>query len=375
MLFRSGPKVQSTLRQATSAIASAFISSSAASKTTDTVKVNVRHHHPWWSRDNIIPFLKDMVLKIPRALAIDLYHLGRAMIWTLAAFPAGAYYLGSAVVGSSVSFARRTHNRLYGTSSTPGQRLDHQTTVLDFRCISWMLQTSLDKAVRLSALKHLAAMTTLVDFNPTLVVDCFNIFISCINANNRNVVVLQGAEKLATLSAVCFLRTFHHLSVMDPTSGVLADLRQRYNRVFHSGTDFRSLPFYHTMIRINNSVDRPVRWGNYRPPTRGHIPVSQHMAEAARIGYQKSQPQKVPRWILRFTLHSLSLDPPPPTPAVATWLSIIAIDLGCDILNTRATTLDERCVCISQMTITLTSNQCTCGASFESDSSGTYNDG
>jgi len=38
------------------------------------------------------------------------------------------------------------------SSATPGS--DSQTAMLDFRCISWMLQASLDKAVHLSTLKH-----------------------------------------------------------------------------------------------------------------------------------------------------------------------------------------------------------------------------
>ena len=42
---------------------------------------------------------------------------------------------------------------------------------------------------------------------------------------------------------------------------------------------------------------------------------------------------KVPRWLLRFALHSLSQDPPPPVPVITASLSIIAIDLGCDISN------------------------------------------
>jgi hypothetical protein len=67
---------------------------------------------------------------------------------------------------------------------------------------------------------------------------------------------MQGLEQLATVSATCFLRTFHHLSVMDPSSSVLEDVRQRYNRVFLPETDFRRLPFYYTMIKIHSLANR-----------------------------------------------------------------------------------------------------------------------
>ena len=41
--------------------------------------------------------------------------------------------------------------------------------------------------------------------------------------------------------------------------------------------------------------------------------------------------KKIPRWILRFALFSLSLDPSPTTSVVAHCLTIVATDLDCDI--------------------------------------------
>ena len=230
-----------------------------------------------------------MVLRFARALVIDLYHLGQATIRPLVALIHQAPELGS----------------------------DHKTTVLGLRCISWMLQTSLDKTIRLSTLKYLMALAVLPDFDPTLVADCFNLFIGCINVRDRKVVIIHELEELATLSAMSFLRTFHHLSVVDPTSSVLADLRQHYNTIFPFGPEFGSLQLYPTVARIHDLVSRRVLWDNYRPSTRGYIPVARDMAEAARLGYQKTQQRRVPRWTLRFAFHFLSLDPPPPSPVVA----------------------------------------------------------
>ena len=358
---------------------STFRNAFRGSKAVETIAMKVAHYRPWWSRGNIAPFLKDVVLKIPHAIAIDVCRLGRAMIKTLATFPAGAYRLGSTAARSLVSVARRVHHRLQGTSSAPEQRSDQQITVLDLRCISWMVQTSLDKAVHLSTLKHLATMATLSNLDPALVADCFSIFIGCIKVDNCKVVIMQGLEQLAAVSATCFLRTFRHLSVMDPTSNVLDDVRQRYNRVFPLGTDFRSLPFYHTAVKIHTLANkhwspRHIQWGDYRPCNREHVPVARGLVDAAQEEYQHPQRGKVPRWILRFALHSLSLGPFPPTSVVADCLSIVAIDLGCNVSNTGDTILDERYVHISQMTITLTLNQCTSGANFDSDNSESRNE-
>ena len=332
----------STISSVPLAIVSAIRNTFRESKAIKTIRINVEHYHPWWTGGKIGPFLKDMVLEFPRALAIDAYHLGRATIGPLVA-PA------SPIIWLFTGFARMAYN----TSPTLQQALDQQAIELDLRCILWMLRTSLDKAVRLSSLKHLMEMAVLADFDPTLVADCFTIFIGCVNVNNGGVVITHESEELATASAACFLRTFHHLSITDPTSGVLEDLRQRYNGIFLFGPDFRDLPFYYTMARIHDLVNRPIQWDNYRPCARGHISAARDIAQAAQVEYQNAQHHNVPEWTLHFALRSLSLDPLPPH-AVADCLSIIAIDLGCDISNTGAATLDERCVLNPQMTSNLT---------------------
>ena len=344
-----GPRVLS----APSVIASAFKNAFKKSRAVRTIGMNVQWHHPRWSRGNIIPFLKDMVREFPRTLAIDVYHLGRAMTRPL------------------VAFIRRVH----GAFSTPEQGSDLQVAMLDLRCISWMLQTSLDKVIRLSILKHLVTMAVLADFDPNLVADCFNVFIGCINVSNRKVVIIHESEELAVVSAACFLRTLNHLLVIDPTSSVLADLRQRYNRIFPFGPDSKGLPFYSTMARIHDFFNRHVQWCNYRPSPQGYISLARDMAVAAELEYRKTQHRKVPRQTLRFAFHSLSLDPLPPTPVVADCLSIIATDLGCDVSSIGSATFDERCVHMSQTTTPLTLNQRTSGANFELDNSETQNNG
>ena len=368
-----GPKVQSVLRSALPVIASVFRNALKESRAARTIKENVEWYRPWWSRSIVMFFLMSMVRELPRALVIDVYHLGRAITRPLVTFSVEAYHLGSIIVGLSASFSRGEYTQSRSTHPTSEQGLDQKTTVLDLRCISWILQTSLDKAIRLPTLKHLATMAVLPDFDPTLVASCFGVFITSINVINHRVVAIQGSEELATLSAICFLRTFHRLSVMDPTSSVLQDVRRRHDRVFPFEPYFVGLPFYYPMATIHGLVNQTRRsrrflWDDYRPSTQEHIQVARDIAEAAQTEYRRSQHRKVPRWILYFALRSLSLDPPPPTPVVADCLLVIAIDLGCDISNIGPVTLDERYVHILQTTITLTLNQCTSGKSSETNS-------
>ena len=268
----------------------------------------------------------DLSFLFPLALAFEMY---RTLFIE-------SYYQWRAGVRQSVVFAREVP----GAVSTPEQRLDQQTIASDLRCITWMLQISLDKSIRLSALKYLVTMAVLAEFEPTLIAACFNIFTGCINVRGHKVVVVHESEELATLSARCFLRTFHHLSVTDPASIVLTDLRHRYNKIFPFSPEFGDLSFYSTMARIHDLLNYNDQWGNYIPSAQGHIPIARDVTEASRVEYQKAQRRKVPRWTLHFAFRSLSLDPLPPKPAIADCLSIIATDLGCDISDTGFTTLD-----------------------------------
>ena len=190
-------------------------------------------------------------------------------------------------------------------------------------------------------------MPELSPLDPILVIDCFTVFIGCINVSNGKALILQGLKELATVSARGLFRTLHHLMVMDPTSSVLADLHRRYNKVFPTEVDFKGLPFYYTMTMVHALADRfgnprYVWWNKHTLPGQEHTQFSQRMLEATQANLRQMRRSKVPRWILRSALHFLSLGSLSPASVVADYLTIIAIDMGCDVPDT--TSLDERCV-------------------------------
>ena len=216
---------------------------------------------------------------------------------------------------------------------------------LELRSISWILHTSLDEAVRLSALKYLVSIPELPKFDPTVVADCFHVFVASINLSDDKVVIRKGLEHLATQSARCFFRTFHHLSITNPTSSVLEDLHRCYDRIFPPDADFTGLPFHHTMTVIHILIKKrlspdAVEWDDDGLSTQERVPFAWYMAKAAEVAYEVMKRRKVPRWILRFAFESLSLHPPSPPPVIANCLEIIAIDLDCDVSNIA--TIDER---------------------------------
>jgi len=216
------------------------------------------------------------------------------------------HQLGQAIRRWSAAFCRRVYRRLTVSSPT-----------LDLQCVSWMLQTSLDKSVRLSTLKHLELLIlTPADFDPALVAYCFNVFVGCINLSDRGVVVMQGLGELATASALCFFHTVSYLSIVHPALRVLEDIQQRYAKVSPANTNFHGHKLFHVMnaihsVLIRSADRRHFTWDRYKPPNDEHALVAQALLKLARFGYQRTQQTKVPRLTLRFALHSLSLDPLP----------------------------------------------------------------
>ena len=236
---------------------------------------------------------------------------------------------------------------------------EQQTAALELHCISWTLQTSLDGPVCLSALDYLAT-TALSDFDPTIVVTCFNVLFGCVKITNDSAVINQGSEKLAAMSALCCLHTLSHLKATYPLPRSLDSIRQRYTRVFQPKTNFNNLPFSHTLGAIHRvfypthtrcvdylgnrpqetlytwsaGVAQQVQWENYTPSSAEHIIVACALTRLAQFESWRRRGRKVPRWLLSFALHSLSQDPSPPALVVINCLSIIAIDLGCDVSET-----------------------------------------
>ena len=255
---------------------------------------------------------------------------------------------------------------------------DPQTTTLDLHCISWMLRTSLDKAIHLLTLRLLATMTTLASLDPVLVSACLDIFTGCVSTIHGKVVIPQGSEELAALSALCCLRTLSHLMTVDPASSIFKDMRRRYAKAFPIETDFEVIPSYHRFGIIHNvfypsrkpvdhqtyygAVRRPkIRWGDYKPSSLEHVVLVQ----IAWFKYQREQCRKVPRWILRYVHHLLSQDSLPPASVVADCLWVIAMDLDGTVSNT--TISGRRYVHIQRMSTLLTENQCAGGGPFKPD--------
>ena len=165
-----------------------------------------------------------------------------------------------------------------------------------------MPRTSLDEVIRLSILEHFAALMTLASFDPTLVMDRFNIPTGCIKVKRSSGDYSRVRGACNSVRCVSPSR----LSVVDPTSSVV-DVRQRYPRVFPSDTKFDGPSFYRSLgtIHYTPTPDDGLSWSNWQH--HEHATFAQALARFVQSEYQKRR--EVPDWIIKFVFHFLSQDP------------------------------------------------------------------
>jgi len=231
----------------------------------------------------------------------------------------------------------------------PEQTPDREATALDFLCASWMLQMSLDRGIKELTLKFLGSLP---GFEATIVMECLYILVSCVSViDDRRVIVLRGSERLAAIAATCLLGFVSHSLIADPQSNILGDACQRCVMAFPPTIDLQSLPFHHTIKAIRRLLNRrehpeALGWKGIDFSTPESLLLAHHLVKIAWLWYQRPRrlgdQKKVPRWVLRFSLHSLLSDPEPPVPIVADCLTIIAIDLGCNVSESDIRNLDKR---------------------------------
>ena len=285
----------------------------------------------------MVASLGQILQNLPFMLALDASCLGRAMVHSL------------------VAFLRRVYAWLRNAPSTPTHGSDQQTTSLDIQCASWILQTSLDKAVHPSTLESFATTVPLDDIDPTFLANCFDVFIGCVKVANETVVVTQGSERLAIASAISLLHAFSYLLITDPMLAILENICQRYRRIFPLGTNFSGLPFSDTLGTIGKLFHDPnvlylwqrgfwpsIEWWDHKPSNHEHVVIVHALAKLSRSEYQRTG--RVPAHFFCLVAQFLFWDPLLSGSVVLDCLSIIAIDLGCDISSTRTTISDERYV-------------------------------
>ena len=280
---------------------------------------------------------------------LQTFHATSFLMDIFHALVTDTFHLRQVVVQLVMTLGHKVYTKLPHVLSNQRSRSNQEICLTH---ILEVLQHTQENTTHLSALRFLTTITLMDNFDPAIVVECLRVLTSCVKVIDGTVMVVHGMEELAKECAICLLCTFSHLSVIDPMSGVLGDICQHYNTVFPPGVNFKGSLFYHTLGVIHELLNSGQKyqqharivWQDYNPPRNEHVVVAHSLTKLALFEHQRREgwEKKVPRWILRFVLHSLSLSPPPSTSIVVDCLSIIAIDLGCDV--SIAKMILKRCV-------------------------------
>ena len=162
-----------------------------------------------------------------------------------------------------------------------------------------------------------------------------------VDVDHSRVTENPGLKQGVRAASLCLLRA---LSGVDPISSVLEDIRKRYAAVVPPDANFEGLLCYHAInaihtVLVTRRKGWSFSWMDYNPCAQEHVFFANALVQVA---HKERHNGKVPRRILRFVVRSMSQDPPSSISVVINCLTIIAIDLGCDISEDDARNLDER---------------------------------
>lgn len=216
--------------------------------------------------------------------------------------------------------------------------------VPELECISWILQSTTDGATEEYTLLYFAMLMAIFDDDPFITVKGFKILFDYIKAIKEN----KQRQIDQLLKASVFATTFSMKQIvhMDPTSPFLADMRKHYIKIFPSTANLEGSPYYYSVGSVYNILypGQNHSWLDWRncKLEYPHSDIATNFRDLAHLKYQRQE--KVPCWILRFVLYSLSLDPPPATLDVYKYVAIVASDLGSDASHGTGWYVNALCI-------------------------------
>ena len=167
--------------------------------------------------------------------------------------------------------------------------------------------------------------------DPQLAITYAKVLLECVDVREGPVTERPRLDHLASAASICLLRT---LSCLDRNAVSVRDILEHNALTIPPGAAFEGFQCRHTVSVIRAMLAghkrRQLDWKDYKPRSTEHSLLANTLGHVLLARPQPVDPE-VLRWNLDFVLHSLSQDPPPRASVISACLSIIAIDLGCDI--------------------------------------------
>ena len=267
--------------------------------------------------------------KRPRPKAIGPYSLGRF----------GTFDGGS--TGDHIELAMADKSEL----PTPlfNKETDWHGFVLDSNCIAWMFQMSMDADVIMAIMRFIPEVVWHAGIRTIPLERLYDTVLECFDRSSGRPVVIPKLRNKAYLSAKALL----HLAIQRKCIGDESDkamfkaISSRHpvmgSKHYEEDSDLEST--LGIIDRIFGDFD-PMYWQNFSFSIPHHAWMGHILLYRAWDVLKKGEP--LPDDIKEFVLHSLRVEPPPPTPIVADCLLIIGLVLGIKLHVDDLLVVDKR---------------------------------
>ena len=257
------------------------------------------------------------------------------------------------------NFSLGDHIEVPMTDAPPPVRLfeediDFDEYVLDSKCIARMFQMSIDADVSMAIMKFIPEIVWYAGIRTAPLEKLYDTVLECFDQSSGHPVVIPKFREKAYLSAKALV----HLAIQRKCIGNESDkavFESISNRHLLMGSEhYEKQPDLESTLGI---VDRvfvpeptppdykqpgPMRWENFSFNDEHRAWMAHILLYRAWDAITKRQP--LPDDTKEFVLHSLRLEPPPPTAVVADCLFMVGLVLGIELCIDDLWVVDKRLI-------------------------------
>jgi len=223
------------------------------------------------------------------------------------------------------------------------KEIDLDDFVLDSKCITWMFNTSMDADATMAIMKFIPEVVWHAGIRTTPLERIYDTILERFDPSSGRPILIPKLREATYLSAKALL----HLVIQRQCIGNESD-RVVFNSILvrHLTMGFG---FYDSDLEVTLGIidrifrnSKPMDWQTFSFTIPHHTWMGHILLYHAWDILGKGEP--LPNYIREFVLHSLQLEPPPPTTIVADCLFIIGLILGIQLHITDLFVADKRWV-------------------------------
>ena len=219
--------------------------------------------------------------------------------------------------------------------------------VLDSKCIARMFQMSTDADATTVIMRFIPEVVWYDGIRTTPLEKLYDTVLECFDQSSDHPVVIPKLREKAYLSAKALV----HLAIQskcignDSDKGVFESISNRHltmgSEYYKGNSDLESTLGIIDRV-FGASVPEPMRWDKFSFTVSHHAWMGHILLYSTWDAIRKRQP--LPDDAEKFVLHSLRLEPPPPTAVVGDCLFMVGLVLGIELCIDDLWVVDKRLI-------------------------------